>query len=185
MLKLNLKHELQSTQAEIKSLQSDYLQLKQEENRLISQVDYERSSSMVLKKELVKLRSDLASLQDKNFEKIRRIEEIRLEIRDFHNRNLGRKKTKLKGMITDDFKQLVRIREENEKIGEIINLTEESSRTGSMITCEEVSTNHEDEESLKEYAEKLQQQQARIWRLKLELEQKNEINAESCKCLVM
>lgn len=160
--------------------------LKIEENSVLGLLEREKSNSAGLKKKLIDIRNDLARLQDSNFEKIQKIEEVRLEIREFHNRNIGRRKTKIKSLIDEDCKQLELIKEENEKIGEIINLTEESSRTGSVVTMEEVSTSHEDEESIKEYTFKIQEQHLRICNLRLELEHKRQdINGNTCKCIVI
>ena len=184
--KKELNEKIESTNKEVLRLMNQVDHLKTEENSVLAVLDYEKTSSAVLKKKLIQIRNDLARLQDSNFEKIKRIEEVRLEIRDFHSREVGSKKTKIKSLIVEDCKKLEMIKEENERIGEIINLTEESSRAGSVATMEEVSTNHEDEESLKEYASRLQEQQDRISNLRQELEQKRlEINGEICKCIVM
>lgn len=184
--KKDLNEKIEFTNKEVLRLMNQVDCLKTEENSALAVLEYEKSNSTVLKKKLIQIRNDLARLQDSNFEKIKRIEEVRLEIRDFHSREIGSKKTKIKSLILEDCKKLEMIKEENERIGEIINLTEESSRAGSVATMEEVSTNHEDEESLKEYASKLQEQQDRISNLKLELEQKRqEINGEICKCIVL
>ena len=89
-------------------------------------------------------------------------------------------------MIDKDSKQLDLMKEENEKIGEIINLTEESSRTESVATIEEYGTNHEDEESVKEYTIKIKDQHLRICNLELDLQHMSkDVNGKTCKCTVI
>lgn len=182
---LNLQYTQLNT--EIQSLKSFISQLKLTESEKSSELAQKESFHKSIKKQLITLRNDLATFQDENYENIKKLEDIKTDLKTFHLRSHNRKKTKLKSMIAEDSQKLEVLLEENSKIEEFIQFTEGSSRTGSIATIEEVSTNNEEEESIKEISLKLQEQQTVIWQMKLEMEKKKrqDLSSETCKCFIL
>ena len=183
----SLKLQYSQLNAEISSLKSYLSQLKSTETKNSSELAQKEAFHKSIKKQLITLRNDLATLQDQNYENIKKLEDIKTDLKTFHLGCQNRRKTRLKSLITEDLQKLEILLEENSKIEEFIQFTEGSSRTGSIATMEEVSTNNEEDESIKEISLKLLEQQTVIWQIKLEMERKNrqDLSLKTCKCIIL
>lgn len=175
-----------SAKSEILLLTQHIFDLKSLRDQKSSELTQKEEFHKSIKRQLVSLRNDLALLQDENYENIKKIEDKKIELTNFHSRSDSRKKTKLKSNIVENSQKFEGLLEENSKIEEFIQVTEGSSRTGSITTMEEASTNNEEDESLKEISLKLQEQQAAIWQLNQEIERKKiqDLSHKSCKCFI-
>lgn len=137
------------------------------------------------KKQIIALRNELANLQDANISKTKQLDELEQRLEEIRCIELSKKERKLRTMIEEDLEKLDLLAEENAKIIEILTKTEESSVT-SVVTMEEVSTNQEEEESVKEINMRIQEQLAEINKLKFELQKRDEeVANKACACLLL
>ena len=135
---------------------------------------------------LCNLRNNLAALQDENLQMFKKIDDLKSSIEKprVKKRNLSRKES-LRWHINDQALLIEDLANENASLIQEVMITEEFSQKGSVFTTEEASTNHEEEENLKELSLRIKEQYDSISKLKLRLQSQDDpLRSQACTCSI-
>jgi Mg2+ and Co2+ transporter CorA len=134
---------------------------------------------------LASLKAQLGSLQDSYTIEMRTLESLNVLNKEKRlQKKLSSKEGKILYSIEEETTKLETIFHENQKIFEEIKKIQGNSKTNSIITFEEVSTNNEEEENIKEILIRIQNQKNQIFHLRSELAS-HDMQDKVCKCLII